>query len=249
MAIVTLNDARIYMAEFNLSGDHNKIGLEVGRNDSLNTVFGNAATSVKGTTAFATLAGQGFVTLGTGNVHAVLGAQINVNDVPVTVTYNGATEGDACEFFTCLVGRYDPFAVGDVGEHMGFAVSAKSVGTQSVGGTIVGVGSKTATGNGSEYSKWGTMTSTDTVYSALHVLSVSGTSPTLDVIIESDTTGFPSPSTVLTFTQKTAVGSQFISKSTGLPSSDTYWRAKWTIGGTDTPTFDIVVSFGVESHA
>ena len=176
MAITTLTDARIYLAEFNLSGDHNQIDLEVGVRDRPNTVFGNVAESVKGTLPYVELTGQGFVTLGTGNVHAVLGANINTADVPVTVTYGGATEGEYAEFFKALVARYNPFATGEVGEHMAFQFNAKGQGVNPVQGKIHGVGSKTSTGTGTGYQD-GAAAATDTIYAALHVLSVSGTAP------------------------------------------------------------------------
>ena len=248
MAIQTLNDARIYLAEFDLSGDHNKIELEVGVNESGNTVFGNTAESLKGTREFVTLAGQGFVTLGAGTgVHDTLTDKINIADVPVTIAPDGAVEGTYAEFFKASIARYKPFDGVDVGEHMAFAFSANGQGTQPVQGTIVGSGSKTSTGNTAQQ-ELGATTSTTTIYAVQHVLSVSGTDPTLDTIIQHDVTGFGTPTLALTFAQKTAVGSEFVEDSTFI-TSETFWRAKWTIGGTDTPTFNIVVVFGIESHA
>lgn len=247
MAIVTLIDARLYMAEFNLSGDHNTIALDLGVNEGENTVFGNTATSVKGTQHFINLTGQGFVTTGDNAVHDVLSAKIDTANVPVTVAPNGVTEGVYAETFLARTMRYNPFDVGDVGEHLAFKFDAKGQGVQPVQGTIVGSGSKTSTGNSAEFGL-GTVLSTDTIYAALHVLSVSGTNPTLAFVIESDATGFGSATTALTFAQKTAVGSEWISDSTATTSDD-FWRGQWTIGGTDTPTFNIVVAFGIESHA
>jgi hypothetical protein len=247
VAIQTLNDARLYIAEFNLSGDHNQIELEIGALDSPNTVFGNTATSVKGTIRTVELSGQGYVTLGTGNVHAVIGAQINASNVPVTVSPDGVTEGDYAEFFKAITTRYNPFAVGEAGEHMGFSFSAKGQGVEPIQGTILGSGSKTSTGNTAEQNL-GAVASTDTIYAAQHVLSVSGTSPTLDTIIQHDTTGFGSATTGLTFAQTGVVGSSFVSDSTAT-TTDTFWRAKWTIGGSNTPTFNVLIVFGIESHA
>lgn len=245
MAIQTLNDARIYVAQFNLSGDHNKINLEIGTNDSPDTVFGDTAESVKGTTNFINLTGEGFVTLGTTAVHSVLSEKINISDVPVTISYQSNSEDDYAEFFLASVMRYNPFAAGDVGEHMGFQFDAKAQGTQSIQGIVKAIGSKTTTASGTGADE-GVIAATKTIYAVQHVLSVSGTNPTLDTIIQSDTTGFGSPTTRLTFAQTGVVGAELVSAA-GPGGSDDFWRANWTIGGTDTPTFDIVVVFGFEN--
>lgn len=82
------------------------------------------------------------------------------------------------------------------------------------------------------------------VYAALHVTAVSGTSPTLDVIVQSDDNAdFSSPTTRLTFTQATGRTSQLLSL-TGAVTDD-YWRVSYTIGGTDDPTFTFAVTCGV----
>jgi hypothetical protein len=66
----------------------------------------------------------------------------------------------------------------------------------------------------------------------LNVSAASGTTPTLDVVIE-DTVDGTNWNTVATFTQKTAVGVQAVDI-TGLFTDQI--RVRWTIGGT-TPSF------------
>jgi hypothetical protein len=91
----------------------------------------------------------------------------------------------------------------------------------------------------------GAATATQHLYGVLHVLAVSGTNPTLDVVIQSDDAeGFASGTTRGTFTQKTAVGSQFLTPVAG-PVTDTHWRCTWTIGGTNTPSFTIALVVGI----
>lgn len=70
----------------------------------------------------------------------------------------------------------------------------------------------------------------------LDVTAASGTSPTCDVIVEtSDLADFSANvRTVITFTQRTAAGSQRLSAG----GFDKYARAKATIGGT-TPSFTL----------
>jgi hypothetical protein len=82
------------------------------------------------------------------------------------------------------------------------------------------------------------------LYACLHVLSVSGTStPTLTVKVQSDSANnFPSAADQITFTAATARGGEAL-RVAG-PVTDTWYRASWTITGTN-PSFLFVVSFGV----
>ena len=82
------------------------------------------------------------------------------------------------------------------------------------------------------------------LYAALHVISVSGTSPTLDVIVQSDdNAGFTTPTTRVTFSQTGVVGAQWGSVAGAV--TDEYWRISYTIGGSDTPTFAFAVTAGI----
>lgn len=76
----------------------------------------------------------------------------------------------------------------------------------------------------------------------LDVTAASGTSPTLDVVIE-DTLDGTNYNAIGTFTQRTAAGRQVIDVTS--PFADSV-RARWTVGGT-TPSFTfsvIVVGVG-----
>lgn len=85
----------------------------------------------------------------------------------------------------------------------------------------------------------GAVSATKRLYAALYVLG--GTFTNLAVTIESDTVGFPSPTTVITFsTVASAAGGQFTSV-TG-PITDDYFRFKATIGS---GTANYAVVFGV----
>lgn len=81
------------------------------------------------------------------------------------------------------------------------------------------------------------------LYAALHVLSVSGTTPSLTVAVQTDdNAGFTTPATALTFTAATAKGGQIL-RVAG-PITDNYVRASWTISGTS-PSFLFLLSVGV----
>lgn len=82
------------------------------------------------------------------------------------------------------------------------------------------------------------------VYAALHVVSASGTAPTLDVTVESDdASGFLSPTTRLTFAQATGQTAGWVSTPGSI--ADDWWRVSWTIGGT-TPSFVFFVLVAIQ---
>ena len=83
------------------------------------------------------------------------------------------------------------------------------------------------------------------IYAALHVFHADGTSPTLDVVVESDDADtFASATTRLTFTQANAVTSEWKSDTPSGGIADTFWRISYTIGGA-TPEFGFAVVFGI----
>jgi hypothetical protein len=110
------------------------------------------------------------------------------------------------------------------------------------GAVLHGPTARTATGTGTSV-QLGAVSATQRLYVALHVFSVSGTTPSLTVAIQSDNaTGFPSAATVTTLTAATAIGSQ-ITRVSG-PITDDWFRVSYTISGT-TPSFLFAVTAGI----
>lgn len=75
----------------------------------------------------------------------------------------------------------------------------------------------------------------------IHCTAGSGTDEELDVLIE-ESTNNSDWTTLVTFTQLTAAGSERIEVAAGTTVAR-YLRASWTIAGTDTPTFTFAVAF------
>jgi hypothetical protein len=114
-----------------------------------------------------------------------------------------------------------------------------------IDGAPPGSASRTASsvGTGREL---GAVTATQRAYAALHVLSVSGTSPTLDVIVQSDDNGsFTTPTSRITFSQANATANRQQFSSVAGAITDTHWRVSYTIGGSGTPTFAFAVTVGI----
>ncbi len=85
------------------------------------------------------------------------------------------------------------------------------------------------------------------LYAVLHVLDIPvGTLPTLDVVVDSDDAqAFDDPTTRVTFTQMTARGAQY-AVPVATPITDTWWRVRWTVGGTVNPAFKISAALAIQ---
>jgi len=99
--------------------------------------------------------------------------------------------------------------------------------------TLVASAARTASGDSGSLTGWG---AARTLRAQLNVTAASGTSPTLDVVVE-DTVDGTNWNTVATFAQKVATGREVVNYS-GL-FSDTL-RVRWTVGGTS-PSFTFAV--------
>ena len=75
------------------------------------------------------------------------------------------------------------------------------------------------------------------VVATLAVTAASGTDETLDVVLETSDAADGTWRTLGSFAQKTAAGTERKS----FPGADRFIRAKWTLGGTDTPSFTFSV--------
>jgi hypothetical protein len=243
MAIFTATDARLYVAQFSL-GDHTK-SIELTHKAAAldKTTFGNTTkVNLAGLKEIA-LTASGYQDYAASSVDAAFAAKFAIADAPVTVSPDGGDMSDVAYFFKALATDYTPMAA-TIGELAPYSVSATASSGKLVRGVIGATGSKTSSTAGDDQ-VLGAATAAQSIYGALHVLAVSGTNPTLDVIVESDADGnFAAGATTrITFAQATGVTSEF--KSTAGVISDTHWRVSWTIGGTNTPTFSIVVAIGI----
>jgi len=160
-----------------------------------------------------------------------------------TVCPNGAAVGDLAWMLQAMKASYKlGGAVGDVAPWTSGASGAWPLARGRVAhppGTA-----RTATGSGTAV-ELAALSATEYLYATLHVLSIAGTAtPTITVKIQSDVDNtFGSPTDVLTFTAATAIGGQ-IRRAAG-PVTDPWFRAQWTITGTN-PSFLFLVAAGVK---
>ena len=241
MPIEVFTDAKLYMAGRDFTGQINQLALSFASDLKDARVFGDTAIRrISGLSDIA-LSHNGYVDAAT--VDLDLFTNIGVNNVPVTVAPNDGAEGKPAFIFRALHGEYTP--EGEVGELFKYGVTAMgSGGDRGVEGTILGNGAETVTGLGTAF-QVGAVSATQKLFAALHVFAVSGTTPTLDVTVESDTaSGFPSAVTQITFAQKVAVGAEWATPVAGAITDD-WWRVAFTIGGAS-PSFSFIATIGIQ---
>lgn len=243
MSSLVLTDSKLYLASFDLSGDMNAIALTYGADMLDATTFGNSTRINKAGLKTVVAQCEGLWNAdGTDQADDVLFSRVGTREIPVTICPTTGADGEPAYIFRAAQSEYSPS--GTVGEMLAFSVNMEgSDGAPLVRGFVLQPASaKTATSTGTAR-ELGAVSATQDLYGALHVIAASGTNPTLDVTVESDTAeNFPSTTTRLTFAQKTAIGSDWQTAAGAI--TDTWYRVSYTIGGTN-PSFTFVVAVGI----
>jgi hypothetical protein len=243
VAAQVFTDTRIYAGGYDWSGDHNQISIDNPAAEVDARVFTNTAGKTLTGQYSPKVSGQGILQFGTGTVNDAIRTYQGVAGVPLTVSPQSGAVSDDAIFLKALQTKYQ--VGGKVNDALPFTLDASAQNTPAVCGKVfIAAGNKTSTST-SAIIQLGAVSSTQRVYAALHVLSASGTLPTLDVVVKSAAlVGFGSPTTRLTFTQQTALGYDWQQTSVAA-ITDAFWRVDYTIGGTGSPTFSFVVVVGI----
>lgn len=240
----TAKDRKLWVGAYDLSGHLQGIDFGTSVEMQDDTVFGsNTRTSESGLDGFS-IQHEGVWSAGAGKPDTIFDEHKGLTGLLATVAPVDGNEGSLAYFMRVAQGSYS--TGGAVGDLLRFSVDlATSKGTGAARGTLMANATLAATGDGTAFNL-GAVGSGQKLYAGLHVLSVSGTNPTLDVVIESDDAeGMAGAVPILTFDQMSAVGGQWATPIDG-PLPDTWWRASWTIGGTDSPSFDAVIAVGIQ---
>lgn len=243
MAFQVLRDCKLFIDGYDLSGHSNKLELKHAAEMLDDTVFGAATKSRVAGLKDVELTGGGFFEANSADFKSddVINAKLAVADTLVTVCPTDGTAGEVAFFFPALLAEYSPS--GAVGELFVFEITAHGCNTLARG-TILENAAKSATASGTARNL-GQVGASQKLYAALHVLAASGTNPTLDMVIQSDDAeGMASPTTRITFAQKTGVGSEWATPVAGA-ITDAWWRAAWTLGGVN-PNFTVAVIVAIQ---
>ena len=177
------------------------------------------------------------------SVDETLWTNFGTADVARSIVTNSA-DGSRCYLMRGInLGYTDGGTVGEI-------AMTRIAGGSSTGGVVrgrlihPGSASRTssATGTGRQL---GAVVAGKSLYAALHVLSVAGTStPTLTVKVQSDDNpSFTSATDRITFTGATVANTYQWSSVAGAITDD-YWRVSYTISGTN-PSFSFAVTAGI----
>lgn len=244
MATFVSKDCKAWIDKYALHGRLNRIALSDTNEPKAETAFGNNSQIHKPGLAVIAASYAGFFESdGASKIDDAMSAVRGQANVVVSLAPTTGAAGERC--FTLRALQSEIQREGQVGEL--FLINAAAVGSSGeppVPGTVLHNATITATGVGAGFNL-GPVGAGQKLYAALHVLSASGTSPTLDVVVQSDADGdFSIGATPrITFAQATAAGAQWGTPVSG-SITDPHYRISYTVGGT-TPSFEFVVVVGI----
>jgi len=242
MAVFVVRDAKFYYGSYDITTDLKSVVISPTQDIRDSTTLGSAERTKAVGLKHCTFSGEGFAQTNTAafEVEDVINAYYGTDNVLTSVfPYDEAAGNNGYVFYTDMA----EFSLGgSIGEMYGFTIRGEGSG-KLIHSTVEKTGNITATGN-STGTQLGALAAGQTLYAAMHVVTVSGTNPTLDVTIESDDNAdFTSATTRATFTQATDETNEMETVSGAV--TDDYWRMAYTVGGTDTPTFNVMLSMGI----
>jgi hypothetical protein len=243
---IVLTDAKVYFAQYDISGDLNKVGIGITPDAVEDTAFGASYHTKKPglLTAKATMEGYSkFNATANNAIDGRLWNNLSVVDIPFSVAAAGGDAGENGFFFKAMEAQYA--LGGSIGEMLKFQSSAEATGTgvQLVRGIIMedGKTSRTTAGN-SSVQTLGAVSATQNLYAVLHVFAFVGTDVTIKV--RSAVTSFATITDRITFTSVNAATSQYAAPVAGA-ITDTFWRVDWTTVGGFT-SFSAAVIVGIQ---
>lgn len=247
MAKTVIKAASIFYGYTDLSGNLNMVGLDISAPEvDVTNLAGNGWNEVLQGIRAGDLSLTGFLeaVTSTSEPEKLLADNITADGTVLCTVdpVRPSVDGDVC-FFANLIETQLTEKV-RVGEAWGFDAKLKAT-TPVIRGAVLETVTRTATGTSAAYLTLPAVGATERLYWGVHVLrTVAGTSPTLDLLIQSDdATNFPSATTRVTVTQFTTHGSAFGYVAGAI--TDTYYRISATVGGTGGPSFPYVVVLGV----
>lgn len=242
MTKFVLTDVVVMFKGRDISGDLNSVSLEYSAETPDSTAFGDTTRRhLPGVLdVVANHAGWWDSVDANDSLDADLFGEIGALSSHMSLSPDGGQLGEIAFSFPTVSGEYNPGA--SHGEVYAFTIVMNGTGIL-VRGEVVENGVFTATANGTTNTTLGAAASTDTIYSVVHVVAASGTTPTLDVTVESAVTDFATVTTRLTHPQFTAVGVD--RQSLVGPVTDTFWRMVMTITG-GSPSFTIFGLIGIQ---
>jgi len=237
MAELVLLNPKMYVAGLDFSGSYSQHALVMDADSPEFTAFGDTTREYLGGLIGVGSEHEGFFD---GPVDNDLFTNMAAAARNMTLTPDGGVEGDVAFFAQTIGTSYAPGA--NVGDAYAFSASNQVSGVLTRG-LVFTNGTEVATDDGTAFNL-GAVAAGQKLRASLHVLAVAGSSPEVDVIIESDTLEAftDTPATQITFAQLTDVGGEYATADGAI--ADTWYRASWTLG-VNTDSALIAVSVGI----
>lgn len=238
MTTKVISNLPVWCNGYNFSSSMHEIAISYGADEKECTTLADSTHLFKNGLLSSGFAMNGYWDETTTNpVDSQNFAQTGANSL-LTFSGEACAVGDVAYFMNALQHQYN--LTGDLGEMFSFTVDAGAAGSL-VRGIVELNSALTSSGSSAGYQHGGF---TGSMFAALHVTAVDGTSPTFDAVLESDdNAGFTSPTTRATFTQVTGITSEMVEYAA--TETDDYYRITYTIGGTGSPSFTVAVSIGI----
>lgn len=240
---LVFRDAKVYLAQYDISGDLNNCKITRSADILENTAFGASYHTGQPGLKKAQAHIEGYTQFGTGQttVDGRLTQSFALSDVPLTVSPDGGDLGELAYFMKSLESTYA--LGGQIGELVKFQSDhmASGINEALVEGTIMEDGKTSrVTASNTVTQNIGAVASGQRLFAVLHLLAFVGTNVTF--VVKSAATDFGTPTTRLTFTQNTAAGSELLAPAAG-PITDAFYRVFYT--GTFT-SFSAVIVIGIQ---
>lgn len=242
MATVVLLDCKILLGGYNLSGYHNSLDIQHSAEMLDDTVFGTSGTrsSKAGLLNFEATGNVFFDTV----LDEVLFNRIGASREVMSYAMEGNVLGDIGFTIRGINGTYSPMQ-GEVGSLLQGEFTARSSNSPLVRGEVlVPMGAAlTATGQ-TTARQLGAVATGKKVYAGIHVVDITGTTPSITFTLQSDNAvGFPSGTTQATSGAFTAIGAEWLEVAG--PITDDWWRIGYTISG-GSPSITAYVTVGIK---
>lgn len=235
-----LKAQKLYVGAYDVTGNITEVGFMCGTDGLESTRYSTALVGVTSRTedpglAFARLEASSLWEAGTGAIDDVVDAYRRVKDVLITFCPVNGAAGERAFLLPAMEASYRAGA--PVGQMDRADLSARAS-SRWVPGYVLYNGTVAGTGAGAS-TVMGAVPSGSKLYGGIHVVSGAGS---LTARIQSDTAGFGSPITQITFSAIAGITYEWVTPVAG-PITDPEWRADFTLasGG----PFTVVVVAGI----
>lgn len=241
MSTLVLNDVKLLVAGYDLSGQSNAIALDYSSDMLDETTFGQTTRINKGglKSVVGSHAGN-WDASDASAVDPVIFARVGVEAAPVVIAPEGGAAGALAYLLRAIHSEYT--VGGAIGELLPFTVAMEGSGGQPlVRGQLLHNAAATGNVTGTAF-QLGALSATQFLYAVLHVFSGTGA---FTVLVQSSADqAFTTPTTRFTFATVatgTPVASEWATRVAG-PVTDTWWR----ILATNPATRNFAVAVGIQ---